>query len=234
MFMGTTSLTTSRNLYRALRYELSDLAPVTLVCTFPLLLMAPNSSPAKSVAEFIALAREKKGNVTFATPGVGTIPHLAGELLKQIAGIEMTHVPYRGDAPALTDTMAGRVDLQLGGSAMIEQVRSGQVRGLAVTTAKRSQAAPELPTVAESGGLPGFDVTAWFAFFVPARTPQAIVAKMQADAVAALNDPAIKAKLDRIGMVAAGSTSEELGTFVKSEVKKWGGVIKQAHLTLID
>ena len=109
------------------------------MCAFPLLILAPNSSPAKSVAEFIAFAREKKGKVTFASPGVGTVPHLAGELFKQISGIEMTHVPYRGDAPALADTIAGRVDLQIGGSGMLEQMRSGQVRGLAVTTARRSR-----------------------------------------------------------------------------------------------
>jgi tripartite-type tricarboxylate transporter receptor subunit TctC len=194
-------------------------------------MLAPNSSPAKSIAEFIAFARETKGKVTFASPGVGTAPHLAGELFKQMADIEMTHVPYRGDAPALTDTMAGRVDRQIGGSAMIQQVRSGQVRGLAVTTAKRSIVAPELPTVAETG-VPGFDVPAWFAFFVPARTPHAIVTKMQIDTVTALTDPVVKARLEQIGMVAAGSTPEELGAFVKSEVKKWGAVIKEANITL--
>ncbi len=230
MFIGATSLAASRNLYRSLRYELSDLAPVTLVTTFPLLMLAPNSSPVKSIADFVALAREKNGKVTFASPGVATVPHLAGELLKQMTGIEMTHVPYRGDAPALTDTMAGRVDLHIAGSAMIEHVRSGQVRGLAVTTATRSEAAPELPTVADS--VPGFDVAGWFAFFVPARTPPAIVTKMQADAVTVLRDPAIKAKLAQIGMVAAGSTTDELGAFVTSEVKKWGVVIKTAGITI--
>jgi tripartite-type tricarboxylate transporter receptor subunit TctC len=230
MLMGTSSLATSRNLFHTLRYELSDLAPVTLVCTFPLLMLAPNSSPAKSVAEFIAFAREHKGKITFASPGVGTVPHLAGELFKQMDGIEMTHVPYRGDAPALTDTMAGRVDLQISGAVLIEQVRSGQVRGLAVTTAKRSALAPELPAIAES--LPGFDVTAWFALFVPARTSKSIIAKMHTDTATALSDPAVKAKLDRIGMVATGSTPEELGAFVKSELTKWGGVIKGADITL--
>lgn len=231
MLIGTSSLTTSRNLYHALRYELSDLAPVTLVCTFPLLMLAPNTSPAKSVAEFIAYARANRGKVTFASPGVGTVPHLAGELFKQMAGIEMTHIPYRGDAPALTDTMAGRVDLQISGSAMIEHVRSGQVRGLGVTTAERSPAAPELPTIAESG-LAGFDVTAWFALFVAARTPEAIIAKMQNDTATALRDAAVKSKLDRIGVIATGSTPEELGAFVKSEVNKWGGVIKGANISL--
>jgi tripartite-type tricarboxylate transporter receptor subunit TctC len=231
IFIGSSSLTTSRLLYRSLPYALSDLAPVTLVCTFPLLLLTPNSSPARSIAEFIAFARDKKGKVTFASPGVGTVPHLAGELFKQIAGIEMTHVPYRGDAPALTDTIAGRVDLQIGGSAMLEQIRSGQVRGLAVTTAKRSQLAPELPSVAE-GGVPGFDVTGWFAFFVPGRTSPAIVDKIHIDTVTALRDPAVKANFDNIGMVAVGSTPEELAALLTAEMKKWPPVIKQAHIAL--
>ena len=205
MFIGTSSLATSRLLYHSLPYAISDLAAVTLVCTSPLLMVVPNSSPAKSVAAFIAFAREKKGKVTFASPGVGTAPHLAGELFKQITRIEMTHVPYRGDAPALADTIAGRVDLQIGGSGMLEQIRGGQVRGLGVTTAKRSELAPELPTVAEAG-VPGFDVTGWFAFFVPARTPRAVVEKIHTDTVTALSDPAIKSKFENIGMVAVGST----------------------------
>ena len=231
MFIGTSSLATSRLLYRSLPYAISDLAPVTLVCTFPLLMVAPNSSLAKSVAEFIALAREKKGEVTFASPGVGTVPHLAGELFKQISGVEMTHVPYRGDAPALADTIAGRVDLQIGGSGMLEQIRSGQVRGLAVTTAKRSRLAPELPTVAEAG-VPDFDVTGWFAFFVPARTSRAIVEKIHIDTVTALNDPTVKSNLENIGMVAVGSTPEELAVLLKAEMEKWSTVIKKANIAL--
>jgi tripartite-type tricarboxylate transporter receptor subunit TctC len=231
IFMGTSSLATSRHLYRSLPYAINDLAPVTLVCTFPILMLVPNSSPAKSVREFIAFAKQNKGHVTYASPGVGTTPHLAGELLKQETGIEMIHVPYRGDAPALTDTIAGRVDMQIGGPAMLEQIRSGQVRGLAVTTGQRSPLAPELPTVAEAG-LPGFDVKAWFAFFVPARTPRPIVEKINRDTVAALRDPAIKAKLENIGMVAAGSTPEELAALLKAETDKWGAVIKEAKISL--
>src|SRR5215471_9582230 len=209
MFVGSSSLATSRLLYHSLPYAISDLAPVTLVCTFPLLMVTPNSSPAKSVAAFIAFATKNKGKVTFASPGVGTVRHLAGELFKQITRIEMTHVPYRVDAPALADTMAGRVDLQIGGSVMLEQIRGGQVRGLGVTTAKRSELAPELPTIAESG-VPGFDVMGWFAFFVPARTPRAIVEKIHIDSVTALSDPTVRSKLENIGMVAVGSTPEEL------------------------
>jgi len=231
IFIGSSSLVTSRLLYRSLPYAPSDLAPVTLVCTFPLLLLVPNSSPARSVAEFIAFARDNKGKVTFASPGVGTVPHLAGELFKQIAGIEMTHVPYRGDAPALTDTIAGRVDLQIGGSVMLEQIRSGQVRGLAVTTAKRSQLAPELPSAAEAG-VHGFEVTGWFAFFVPGRTSRRIVEKIHIDTVAALRDRAVKANFDNIGMVAVGSTPEELAALLTAETEKWQPVIKQAHIAL--
>jgi tripartite-type tricarboxylate transporter receptor subunit TctC len=231
ILMGTSSLATSRLLYRSLPYAITDLAPVTLVCTFPLLLVVPNSSPAKSVTEFIAFARENKGKVTYASPGVGTTPHLAGELLKQLTGIEMTHVPYRGDAPALTDTIAGRVDLQIGGSAMLEQIRGGQIRGLGVTTAKRSPLAPELASVAESD-LPGFDVMAWFAFFVPARTPPAIVEKIHVDTATALSNAGIKAKLENIGMLAAGSTPEELAALFKAEMEKWSVVIRGAKISL--
>src|SRR5262249_56296755 len=119
--------------WRSLPYALGDLAPVTLVCTFPLLLLVPNSSPARSVAEFIAFAKEKRGKVTFASPGVGTAPHLTGELFKQLAGIEMTHVPYRRDAPALTDTIAGRIDLQIGGTATTDHINRCHLPRLPLT-----------------------------------------------------------------------------------------------------
>jgi len=231
MFIGTSSLATSRLLYHSLPYAIGDLAPVTLVCTFPLLMVVPNSSPANSIAAFIAFAREKKGRVTFASPGVGTVPHLAGELFKQITRIEMTHVPYRGDAPALADTVAGRVDLQIGGNGMLEQIGSGQVRGLGVTTAKRSELAPELPTVAEAG-VPGFDVTGWFAFFVPARTSRAIIEKIHIDTVTALGDPIVKSKFENIGMVAVGSTPEELAVLLEAEMQKWRPVITEANIAL--
>jgi tripartite-type tricarboxylate transporter receptor subunit TctC len=194
-------------------------------------MLVPNSAPPKSLAEFIALARESRGKLAYASPGVGTVPHLAGELLKQMTGIEMTHVPYRGDAPALTDTIAGRIDLQIAGSAMLEQVRSGQVRGLAMTTAARSPLAPELPGAAEAG-VPGFDVTTWFAFFVPAKTPKVIIDKVHADMVATLSDPAVKAKFQAIGMLAAASTPEELAGLLDAEVTKWTAVIQRAKISL--
>jgi tripartite-type tricarboxylate transporter receptor subunit TctC len=231
MFTGTSALATTRLLYRSLPYSLSDLAPVSMMCSFPLLLLVPNSSPAKTVPEFIAFAKKNKGHVTYASPGVATGPHLAGEMLKQMAGIEMTHVPYRGDAPALTDTIAGRVDLQIGGPAMLEQARAGQVRALAFATAKRSPLEPNLPTVAEAG-FPDFDVGGFFAFFVPAKTPRAIIDKIHDDTVAAVHDPAVKAKFERIGMVAIGSTPDELAAALKAETERWTPVIKEAKISL--
>jgi tripartite-type tricarboxylate transporter receptor subunit TctC len=231
MLTGTSALATTRLLYRSIPYSLSDLAPVAMICSFPLMLLVPTSSPAKSVPEFIAFAKKNKGRVTYSSPGVGTAPHLAGEMLKQMAGIEMTHVPYRGDAPALTDTIAGRVDLQIGGPAMLEQARSGQVRALAFASAKRSPLEPELPTVAEAG-FPDFDVSGFFAFFVQAKTPRAIIDKINADTVAVVHDPAVKAKFEKIGMVAVGSTPEELGAALQAETDRWGPVIKEAKISL--
>jgi tripartite-type tricarboxylate transporter receptor subunit TctC len=143
----------------------------------------------------------------------------------------MTHIPYRGDAPALTDTIAGRVDLQIGGPAMLEQVRSGQVRPLAFASAKRSPLEPELPTVAEAG-FPGFDATGFFSFFVPAKTPRPIIEKINADTVAVVHDAEVKAKFEKIGMVAVGSTPDELAAALKSETEKWKPVIQEAKISL--
>jgi len=231
MLTGTSALAISRLLYRSLPYSLSDLAPVAMICSFPLLLLVPTSSPAKTVPEFIAFAKQNKGHVTYASPGVGSPPHLAGELLKRMAGIEMTHVPYRGDAPALTDTIGGRVDLQIGGPAMLEQVRSGQVRALGFASAKRTPLEPEMPTVAEAG-FPDFDVSGFFSFFVPAKTPRAIIDKISADTAAVVHDPVVKGKFEKIGMVAVGSTPEELGAALKAETEKWAPVIKEAKISL--
>jgi tripartite-type tricarboxylate transporter receptor subunit TctC len=230
MFMGAAALATSRNLYRTLPYELSDLAPVSLVCTFPLLVLVPENSPLKTVPDLIAFARTNPGKLSFASPGLGSTPHLAGELFKQMAGIDMTHVPYRGDAPALTDTMAGRVDLQISGPALLDQVKGGKVRGLAVTGAARSPAAPELQAIAET--VPGYDVSSWFALFVPAKTPPAIIAKMNADTARVVGEPAVRSRFAAISMVATGSTPQALGALLDAEVKKWAVVIRTANIAL--
>jgi tripartite-type tricarboxylate transporter receptor subunit TctC len=218
-------------IYPKLTYDpVADFSPVSLVVQYPTAIVVPNSSSAKTVAEFVAHAKANPGKVTMATPGHGTGPHLAGELFKRVAGIELTHVPYRGAAPAIQDVIPGRVDSFFNNIApLMPLIKDRQVRALAVTTAKRTPAAPDIPTVAESG-MAGFDVAGWYAFFVPAKTPAAIIKKMHADTVAALAEPKIKARLEELGLVVVGSTPEALGAYLKSEMEKWGPVIKGAGI----
>jgi tripartite-type tricarboxylate transporter receptor subunit TctC len=230
MLVAASSMAANKNLYRALRYDLvTDLAPISRLVTFPLVFFVPNSSPVKSIAELIAYAKEPNRSLTFGTPAYAGLNHLTGELFSRMAGIKMTHVPYRGDALATTDLIAGRLDLQISGTVQLEQARAGQMRALAVTTPERVPGAPEIPTIAESG-LPGFGVQAWFAFMVPAKVPSDIVKKMNADTVLALRDPTVKAKLEGIGVVVAPSTPEELGSFIKAEIAKWETVIKETGI----
>jgi tripartite-type tricarboxylate transporter receptor subunit TctC len=230
VLIASMPLAVNRFLFPSLGYDpVADLAPVTLICTYPNVMTVPNSSPAKSVQEFIAYAKANK--LTFASSGNGTSVHLSGELFKRMAGIEMTHVPYRGGGPAVNDLIPGRVDVMFNtiGTAL-PLVRGGQLRGLAVTTAERFFTAPDMPTVAESG-VPGFDVSSWFAFFVPAKTPRAVVDRIQADTAAALAEPAIKGRIQNLGIKVASSTPEQLAAHLKSEMEKWGPVIKAAGIT---
>jgi tripartite-type tricarboxylate transporter receptor subunit TctC len=222
---------TNRFLYPSLGYDpIADFAPVTLICTQSNIMVVPNSSPAKSVLEFVAHAKASPGRISYGSGGIGTSVHLSGELFKRMTGIEMTHVPYRGAAPALQDVIAGRLDVIFDNiTASLPHVKNGAARGLAVTAAKRVPAAPDLPTVAEAG-VPGFDVSTWFAFFVPAKTPPAIINKINADAVAALGHPMVKERLEQFGATLVGSTPEELAAFLKSEMDKWGPVIREAKI----
>jgi tripartite-type tricarboxylate transporter receptor subunit TctC len=217
--------------YPKLTYDpVADFLPVSLVVQYPVAIVVPNSSPARTIGEFIAHANANKGKITFASPGYGTGPHLAGEMFKRAAGIDLTHVPYRGAAPALQDLVPGRVDSLVNNIApIVPLMQQGQLRTLAVTTARRTPAAPEVPTLAESG-LSGFDVSGWYAFFVPAKTPADIVRKMHADTAAALADPAIKGRLEQLGLFVVGSTPDQLGRFVKAEMDKWGPLIKEAGI----
>src|SRR5262252_4919630 len=177
-------------------------------------------------------ARANPGKVTYSSPGIGTAPHLSGELFKRMAGIELIHVPYRGaGAGAITDTIAGRVDSTINTTgSLLQTVRSGQLRGLAVTTLKRFPTAPDLPTIAESG-IPGFDVSSWYALFVPAKTPPEIIARLNAAAVTALSEPAVRAKFELLGVVVESSTPEALGALLQSEIDKWGPIIKAAGIS---
>ena len=232
MYLGAEFLTTNPHVYPKLSYDpVTDLQPVTAVVQYPTVVALPNSSPAKTVKEFIDYTKSNPGR-TFGTPGHGTGPHLAGELFKRAAGIEFTHVPYRGAAPGLNDLIPGRIDSFFNNIApVVPLMRQGQVRGLAVTTARRSGAAPEVPTIAESG-LPGFDVPGWYAIFVPAKSPPEIVAKMNTDVNAAIADATVKARLEDLGLFVGGSTPEALGAYVKTETEKWGPVIKAAGISI--
>jgi tripartite-type tricarboxylate transporter receptor subunit TctC len=234
MYLGAEFLSTNPHVYPKLSYDpIGDLTPVTAVVQYPTVIAVPKDSPAKTVQEFIAYAKSTPGR-TFGTPGHGTGPHLAGEMFKRAAGIDLTHVPYRGAAPGLNDLVGGRIDSFFNNIApVVPLMNQGLVRGLAVTTAKRSAAAPDVPTIAESG-LPGYDVPGWYAIFVPAKSPADIIAKMNADIITALADPAVRGKLEGLGLFVGGSTPEALGNYLKAETDRWGPIIKAAGITIRD
>jgi tripartite-type tricarboxylate transporter receptor subunit TctC len=231
IYITAAGLAVNRYLFASINYDpLADFAPVTLICLFPNMLVVPNSSQLHSVSDLLALAKNNPGKVTFASPGHGSSPHMSGELFKYLAKVDLTHVPYRGASPAYTDVIAGRVDCTFAVMASaLPLVQSGQLRALGVTTGARVAAAPEVPTIAEAG-VPGYDTSSWFAFFVPAKTPPEIIRKMHADTVAALAEPQVRAKLDALGVVVVGSTPEQLGTHLKAEMERWAPVIKAANI----
>jgi tripartite-type tricarboxylate transporter receptor subunit TctC len=231
VLIGALPLVVNRFIYPSLGYNaLTDFAPVTMICRYPNLLVVPNSSPAKSVRELIAHGKANNGKLTFASSGIGTSPHLSGELFKRMAGFEMTHVPYRGVAPALNDVIPGRVDMMFNtAGGVLQQARAGQVRGLAVSTAQRFSTAMEFPTVVESG-LPGFDVSSWYAFLLPVKTPAALVKKLHDDTIAILAEPAVKKRLEDVGVEVVGSTPEHLAAQMRAETELWGPVIKAAGI----
>ena len=232
VLFGTSSLAVNASLYRSLSYDsTADFAPVSLVTQLAYFVFVPISSPAHSMKEFIDYARSRPGKLSMASPGTGSAPFLAEMLFLQMADIQMTHIPYRGASPAFTDLIPGRVDCYFGSGALLSYARSGQVRVLATSGSKRDAAAPEVPTIAESG-VPGYDVTAWQALFVPARTPIKIVRKISADTITALADPSVKDKLATSGYLAEGTSPEELEKLLKLEIVKWSTVIKSIGLKI--
>jgi tripartite-type tricarboxylate transporter receptor subunit TctC len=224
-------MATNQFLYPSLTYDpVGDFAPVTMLILQPNMMCVPNTSPAKSVKEFIDFCNANKGKVTYASSGNGTTLHLCGELFKRLAKVEMTHIPYRGGAPALNDLIPGRVDVIFDNMpTVLEHVKAGSLRGIAVTTRERVAVVPDVPTIAESG-LPGFDVFSWFGFFVPARTPQDVIARINADTNAALAHAPVKSRFEELGASPKGSTPAELAAFLKSEIDKWGPVIRDARI----
>ncbi len=231
MLITAGGLVVNQFLFPSINYDpVNDFAPVSLLCLFPNLVVVPKDSKFRTVGEVVAFAKANPGKLTYASPGHGSSPHMSAELFKYMAKVDITHVPYRGASPGYTDLIAGRIDLYFAVMASgLPLVEAGQLRALAVTTAKRQDSAPNVPTVAETG-VPGYDMSSYFAFVMPAKTPPEIVRKVNADTNTVLGEPAIKARFDKLGVVPAGSTPQALGAFLKEEMAKWGPVIKAANI----
>jgi tripartite-type tricarboxylate transporter receptor subunit TctC len=230
MLMGTIGLALNSFLYRKLSYDpIADFTPTSLISVMPNMLIAPNSAPFNSVAELVAYGKDNQGKLTYASSGVGTSIHLCGELFKKLTGIQMSHVPYRGSAPAVQDVMAGRCDLMFDNiTSSLPQVQGKTLKGLAVTTAKRSSFVPDLPPVNDV--VPGFDVSAWFGTLVPGKTPKEIVDRITADTKLALTDAMVKEKLAALAAEPVGAGSQEFASLIRSETDKWGKLIKDAGI----
>ena len=219
-------------LYKKLPYDhLKDFASVSLIGTVPNALVVHPSLPVKSMQEFITYAKANPGKINYGSSGVGSPPHLSMELLRSMTGINLVHVPYKGAGPALADLLGGQVQAMCTSLAgLINFVKSGRVRALGVTTAKRNPQLPDVPTIVESG-VPGYEVTIWYAVFAPVATPKAIVDKLNAEMVKALNSSEMKERMALQGMDPAPSTPAELTAFVKVETAKWAKAAKDSGAT---
>ncbi|WP_194722171.1 Bug family tripartite tricarboxylate transporter substrate binding protein [Noviherbaspirillum malthae] len=228
--MGQTSnLAVNPTLYTKLPYNpLKDFVPVTTVATAPLVLVVAANSPYKTLADVVSAAKAKPGDLTFASPGNGTVAHLTGELLQKAAGIKLQHVPYKGSTQAITDLMGGSVQLYMSSvpSAM-SQIKSGKLRPLAVTSDKRSDDLPQVPTINESG-YKGFNAITWFGLLVPAGTPAPIVARLNTEVNKALQSKDVQQKIGAEGGDAHGSTPEEFASLLKTDIVKWGQIVKES------
>ena len=236
LLMGTqTTYAVAPTLYRKTSIDPSrDFAGISMSAVSPLVLVVHPSVPAQSVKDVIAMAKAKAGTLNFGSGGLGTTPHMTGELFQSVAGIKMAHIAYRGEAPAINDLLGGQIPLMFANlSAVIGNVRAGQLRALAVTSAQRAPAAPEIPTVAESG-LPGFETSTWFALVAPAGTPPDVLARLNAEVKRALAQADVKQRFAGLGMTAEDSTPEGLDAYIKSEIAKWTKVIKDADIKAVE
>jgi len=228
LLMGTVGThAINPSLYAKMPYNhVKDFVPIVLVAGVPNVLEVTPSLPVNSVADLIKLAKEKPGQLNFASSGSGTSIHLSGELFKTMTGVDMMHVPYKGSAPALTDLMGGQVQLMFDNlPSSLAQIKAGKLRAIAVTSAQRSPALPNIPTIAESG-LPGFEASSWFGLLAPAGTPPAIVARVNADVNEWLQTAEAKEKLLAQGAIPAGGTPEQFAAHIRVETEKWDKVVK--------
>ena len=208
-----------------------DIAPITMGVVFPNVMVVHTGVPAKTLDEFVALAKLRPGQINYASSGVGGAGHLAGELFKERAGIDMVHVPYKGGGPAMTDLLAGRIDMYIGvPSTVAPHVDAGKLRALATTGAKRSSTMPGVPTVAELG-YPGFEATNWYAFVAPGKTPKDVLDFWNRELTKALNDPQVRVELAKDGLDPAPGGREELAQYFDRESQTWGKVVREAKIT---
>lgn len=231
LVMPITSFAMNPHLYKELPFDtVADFAPVTLASIAPLYLVVPPSLPVKSVSELVALAKARPGQLNYANSGNGTSAHLAGELFKKMAGVDLVSVPYKGGGPAVVDLVAGRVQMYFSTiPAALAQVNAGKLRGLAVTSRARVNLLPEVPTVAESGLL-GYEIVGWFGIFAPAGTPKPVIAALNKGLNDVLRMPDTQKRFSAQGLVPGGGTPDELGKFLRTELAKWGALIKQIGL----
>jgi len=227
------AMTIAPSLYSKLAYDPTrDFTPVSLVLSMASIVAVNNEVPVKSFQQLIAHARAQPGKLSYASPGVGTPQHIGTELLKILAGVDITHVPYKG--AMFTDVIGGRVTMTLqNAAAILPTVRDGRLRGLAQTALKRSPNIPEFPTVAESG-FPGFEAVSWFGLMVPAGTPAAITNKLHQDTLKVLAQPDMRASFTKLGLDTVGNTPGEFAAIIKSDIGKWAKVIKEAGITASD
>jgi len=233
LYMVAVTSAINQTLYKNIRFNLiDDFTPVALAVRVPNVLVVNPELPVKSVKELVDYAKKNPGKLNFASSGSGTSIHMAGELFKQLADIDVVHIPYKGSSPAVTDLIGGQVDFMFDNMpSSWPQVEGGKLRALAVTTAERSKAAPDLPTMQEEG-FPTFDVSSWFGVIAPKGTPDDVVEKLNKAIRAALAKPAVQSQMDDLGAIVADTTPEQFGDFIKSEVENWGKVVKASGATV--
>ena len=233
MTIGTAALPISKLVYKKLTFDpINDFNGITLMTTMPLVLVVPPALKVNTVAELVEYAKKNPGKVNFASSGTGTSHQLAGEMFKQYAGVDITHVPYKGSPPAHVDLMGGSVDLMFDNIVAVGPlVKSGKLKALAVTSKTRSSTLPNVPTMQESG-YPHIEAVAWFGVLVPKGTPKAIINRLNKEFVTALAIPEIKSKLEESGAQVIASTTEDFDVFMQNEVKKWSVVINTAKISL--
>ena len=225
-----TAAAINATLYDKLSFNfIQDIAPVASAIRVPLVMVVNPSLPARTVPEFIAYAKANPATINFASPGTGTAPHVGGELFKMMTGVNMLHVPYRGDGPAFTDLLGGQVQVYFPTTiSSIEHIKTGRLRGLAVTTATRAEALPDLPTVGDF--VPGYDASNWYGVGAPKKTPAEIVDKLNRGINAALADPQMKARLADLGGSVLPGSPADFGRLIADETEKWGKVIRAANI----